>query len=415
VVVSRCGDRHGVVLQQGDRLLTDHGLADKVTLTAHQTGTKILGLHVVQAGHALDLCVNLFAGRFDRLGLRDRIHDQRGLHTLLGTLTELLTERLHILTDILKVLLKLDALVAHLVLLLVHHAVDLLVDHHLGDLDGGVLDGRTDGIVLEGRVCAVLRVLFQLGAQAVAVLGQCIELADVTGEIVIGNRKLTDLDRVHLALEYDRFALQLRIVVILGECQVDREVLSGRNADQLLLEAGNERLRSDFQIVTGALAAFKRHIIEESLVIDIGGVAFLHRTIFDRDHAGIALDNPLQVAVNVRFGDRVFRPHGFDTAVGAQGHFRLDRDRHGKTQALFAADGDDVNVRTGDRLESVLLDSLRIRRCGNEIDGVVIQDTFAVIFGDDAHRRLAAAESGHIELIGVLDEGALQRFRELLG
>jgi len=46
----------------------------------------------------------------------------------------------------------------------------------------------------------------------------------------------------------------------------------------------------------------------------------------------------------------------------------------------------------------------QIGRIGGKIDGIIIQDAFAIIFGDNVHRRLAFAEARDTEAAGILLE-----------
>jgi len=46
----------------------------------------------------------------------------------------------------------------------------------------------------------------------------------------------------------------------------------------------------------------------------------------------------------------------------------------------------------------------KISRVGGKIDGIIIEDAFAVILGDNVHRRLAFAEARNTEAAGILFE-----------
>ena len=69
---------------------------------------------------------------------------------------------------------------------------------------------------------------------------------------------------VELHLEGGGFALQLLGVVIFGEGDVDVELIADVVADDLLLKAGDELAGADGQAEVLALAAVKRHAVQEA-------------------------------------------------------------------------------------------------------------------------------------------------------
>lgn len=77
-------------------------------------------------------------------------------------------------------------------------------------------------------------------ADGVLQLVESVVLADVLGKVVVQLGQLLVLDLMQLDLEGGVLAGQLLSLVLLGELDVDVELLAGLVADDLLLEAGDE-------------------------------------------------------------------------------------------------------------------------------------------------------------------------------
>ena len=83
---------------------------------------------------------------------------------------------------------------------------------------------------------------------------------------------------MQLDLEGGVLAGQLLSLVLLGELDVDVELLAGLVADDLLLEAGDEGAGAQHQRVVLSLAALESNTVNEALKVDVNGVAVLGST-----------------------------------------------------------------------------------------------------------------------------------------
>ena len=135
-------------------------------------------------------------------------------------------------------------------------------------------------------------------ADRVLQLVQGVVLADVLGEIVIQFGQLLVLDLVQLDLEGGVLASQLLSLVLLGELDVDVELLAGLVADDLLLETGDEGAGAQHQRVVLGLAALESDAVNEALEVNVNGVAVLGSTLTGQQTA-IAVLHALDLGVNI--------------------------------------------------------------------------------------------------------------------
>ena len=195
------------------------------------------GVALAAAGH---LGVHRGLVDDDALGLGDLGEHQERLDPLLGRLPELLVEvGLGLLHD-LEVGLLGDALPRDLAAELVVHHLDLLVDQHLGQLDGRVGDGVLDDLVGElvaGPVqCVRLQARPDIGPQR----REVVEVAELAEEVVVelGQdllAQLLDLDR-----EVHGLAGELGLGVVVGEGDVELGRFARLQSDQVGLEARDQ-------------------------------------------------------------------------------------------------------------------------------------------------------------------------------
>ena len=123
-------------------------------------------------------------------------------------------------------------------------------------------------------------------------------LADVLGKVVIQLRQLLVLDLMQLDLEGGVLAGQFLSLVLLGELDVDVELLAGLVADDLLLKAGDEGAGAQHQRVVLSLAALESNAVNEALEVDVNGVAVLGSTLTGQQTA-IAVLHALDLGVNI--------------------------------------------------------------------------------------------------------------------
>ena len=119
------------------------------------------------------------------------------------------------------------------------------------------------------------RVLVRRALMSFFSVGQRVKFGNVLCKLVVQLGLDGLLDLVDLALEGRGLAGQLLGVVVLGERDLDGLLVAGLRADELILEAGDERAGAEVEVVLLRLAALKRLAVDKALEVDDNGVAVL--------------------------------------------------------------------------------------------------------------------------------------------
>ena len=208
---------------------------------------------------------------------------------------------------------------------------------------------------------------------------------------------------MQLDLEDSGLASQLSSLVLLGEGDVDVELLASSVADDLVLEAGDEAAAAQGQAVVLSLAALECDAIHKALEVDVHDVAVLSSTLAGQ-LTGVALLHTLQLGLNSLVRNSMDSLLNGQTIVCADLDFGLDSDLDGQGSALSLAGGVNADLRTADRLDAGSLDSLFVS-CGEQlVDGVVGKDISAVHLLDESLGSLALAEALNRVLLALLLE-----------
>ena len=131
----------------------------------------------------------------------------------------------------------------------------------------------------------------------------CLELveafeAEALGEFIVDDERIARRDRLDDDVEIAGLAGELALGVEIRERRLNRSALARRDADQRLLEAGNEAVRAEHDLDGFAFAAFERLALDRADEIDRHPVV-----IFGRRALRL-----------VRIGPPAFR-HGVDRGV----------------------------------------------------------------------------------------------------
>ena len=167
----------------------------------------------------------------------------------------------------------------------------------VGDLDRRVVDRGVDRgdpeVFLGAAVQRAADFLADVGAE----LLQRVELGGVGGEVVVelGEDFLPHL--LHLHFEDGVFAGQFRFLVLVGEGDLDVDLVARGGADQLVLEVVDQLARAERQQVVVGLAALEGLAVDEALEVDQHRVALLGGAL-DRLEAREALADPVDLGVD---------------------------------------------------------------------------------------------------------------------
>ena len=347
--------------------------------------------------------------------LGDGLQREPHLDLHLGFLAVAFAERRHIHAGVLQIHIKAQALRLQALIKLAHVLVDRVFKHRLRDVRFDLVGELFRQRGLERRIRFLFAVVGQFLADVRFHLVQRVKFAAILRKVVVELRQFAGLDLVQFALEHRRLALELFRVVLFREGDVDVEFLVDLLADDLLLKTRDKLPGAEHERLMLALAARKRLVVHETFVVDHDGVAVRRRAVIHRDKAGLAVLEFRQLRVHVRVGHVDRRFFGFHAEIVFDGDLRFDGDHRFEDKALFA-DRDNVQV---DLIFDELIAALRDRAIQrvriHDIHRIFVEHLFAVHPLDDAARRLALAETRHVDFFNVPMIRLFDRLLKLLG
>ena len=198
-------------------------------------------------------------------------------------------------------------------------------------------------------------------------------------------------------------------MIIFRESNGDRELFVNVVADQLLFEARDKGVGTDLQIVALIFSAFKSNTVYETFVIDRYCIAVLNCTALNRNHTAISVLQTLQLSFNCLIRRSIETVLRFYTLVLTELNFRLNCYCDRIFDALVVTDLLDIQFRTGNDLQVMLLDSFSICRVYNVIDSIIVEHTLSVILLYKFKRCLTLTETRDLKTILILIKGLLKR------
>ena len=225
------------------------------------------------------------------------------------------------------------------------------------------------------------------------------------------------LDLLDGELERRRLAGDVLGGVVVGERRVDGLLLAGGDADEALLEAGDQAAGADLDELVAALAALEGLAVDRPDEVEDHEVAVLRGAVDDLQ-AGHALAHLVDLRVDgVGVGGRL-AAHDLKLAVPAERRRRAHADLEGEGQRL-ALVGQlaevQIDVGIADRRDAGLVDGLHVPVGQTAADRLVEDRLAADALDDDGRRNLAGAKAGDLHLAAELARLRLQRALDLLG
>ena len=208
---------------------------------------------------------------------------------------------------------------------------------------------------------------------------------------------------MQLDLEDSSLTSQLSSLILLGEGDVHVELLTGGVANDLILEAGDERAAAQGQVVVLSLAALKSDTVHKALEVDINDIAILSSTLTGQ-LTGVALLHALQLCIDGLVGNSMDSLLNGQTVVVADLDFGHHSDLDGQGHALGLAGSIHRNLGTANGLDAGFLHSCLVSSGEQLIDGIIGKDISAVHLLDQRTGSLALAEAGHGVLLALLLE-----------
>ena len=234
----------------------------------------------------------------------------------------------------------------------------------------------------------------------VAVLRDGLVVGDVLGQLVVQFRKLGLLDALDGDFEGGLLAGQ-RLNVVLGEGDDDIALVAGLHANDLLLEAGHERVGAELKVIILGRAAVKLLAIDEAGEVDRDMVAHL-RLALNIEQAGVALLDIVHLFVDLALVKRFVVLRNLEALVLTELHFRIHADLKGVDQLFVLGDFLVDQARRADALKAAVGTTCLERILRQRLDGVGVEHFLAVHTLDNGARGLALAEAGHVEMVLIL-------------
>ena len=229
-------------------------------------------------------------------------------------------------------------------------------------------------------------------------VGDVGEVAHRTGEVVVGDGHDLLAQLLQLRAEVDLDAAERLLLVVVGERDVELGRLARPQAEEMLLETGDEALLADDERHPVGGPAVERNAVAGADIADDRPVALRGRALLDRAERGLLVAELVQDALHLGVVDRL--DLGLEREVGVVAELHLGAQRHGRLVAerlpllglddldLGAADDEDVGV-VGGALRPLAVAGLDERLDGLVPDRALAQDTL-----EHAARGLAGAEPG---------------------
>ena len=177
------------------------------------------------------------------------------------------------------------------------------------------------GVVQRTAVTAVEQLLLHEGAVLLHGL-----LAHLLGKIAVQGRQLTHAHVMQLDLEHDRLAGQLLVGVVLGEGDVDLELVPCLVAQNAVLETGDHAAAAQLHGLILCRAALKGHTVQKTLKVHVHHVALHSGALVGHQLCGIVAA-ALQHRVDLLVGH--LRGDALGGKAGGLGQCQLGLQRHG--------------------------------------------------------------------------------------
>ena len=202
--------------------------------------------------------------------------------------------------------------------------------------------------------------------------------------------------------------------VVLGERRVDGLLLARGDADEALLEAGDEPAGADLDELVAALAARERLAVDRALEVQDHEVAVGGRPVDDLQ-AREALAHVLQLLLDgLGIGARL-APGDLESAVGAERGAGPHADLEGERERLaLLGQLAQVDVGVAHGRDARLVDCRHVPVRQAAANGLVEDRLAADALDDDGRRDLAGAKARDLHLAPELARLDLQRALDLL-
>ena len=202
-------------------------------------------------------------------------------------------------------------------------------------------------------------------------------------------------------------------MVIFREGDVQLELVASLVADNLLLKARDELAGAEVEREVFAFAALECNAVLEAFKVNQSGVAVLGSS-FNVGQTGVSLSHSFQLGVDVGSHDGLDGLFCLDALVVLNGYVRFYSDGRFEVEAVALLDLQVGDVRAVNRLDARFFYSGLVSCRVNHVDGVVIEELFAIHLLDHRLWRFALAEARQSDGLYLLFIRLHQSVLELL-
>ena len=297
---------------------------------------------------------------------------------------------------------------------LVVHDLDLLVDEHVGQLEGRVRDRVFDDLVGELVARPVERVPLQPRLDVGPQRGEVREVAHLVDELVVELRQDLLAQLLELDREVDGRAGQLRLAVVLGEGDVELGGAARLQPDEVGLEARDQAFLPEDQRHALRGAALERGAVAGADEPDDGVVAVLGAALLDGRQGRVLVAQLVDDLVDAGVVDGLDLRPEVEVPVVAELDLRADLDRGLEDERLALLGLHDLDVGIGQREDLLLDQRLAVGVLDEVLDRVVEDGARPERALEDLPGGLARAEAGDTGPAREVLHGVLDRLVQAL-
>ena len=296
---------------------------------------------------------------------------------------------------------------------IVDHLVDLVFVHALWNFAFHVFDYSADQAVFHVNLCFFVSFLLQFFLNILFQVCQGVEFADVFYKLIVQSRQLLLLNSVYLYFKDNCLTFEVLCMVIFREGNVYFELVAFFVTNYLLFKARDELTGAEYQREVFTLAAFECNAVFETFKVDQSGVAVLCSS-FNIGQTGVSLSHSVQLCVDVSSHDGLYDLFSFDAFVVFNGNFRFYGNGCFEAEAFAVLYLQVGYICTVNRLDFCFFNSCFVSCWVYHIDGIVIEELFAIHFFDHCFWSLAFAEARQSDGFYLLFIRLYQSVLELL-
>ena len=268
-----------------------------------------------------------------------------------------------------------------------------MLEHNVGDHSLGILDEGIEHCIFKSRGCRPLCIFLHPLLHIRPELLSGFKVGGVLCKVIVKLRQLLDADAVDLDLEGGRLAGKIGHLVILREGDADFKLLADAVADELILKARDELTAADGQREALALAAVKCNAVNKALKVHIDLIPVLYRTVIHGNDSCISLTQHINLCVDLVISHILDLFRRLYALVLRNGNLRLGDAGGLDDNAVFLADGGNLNLGSVHQDQLGFLNGVCQLRTQQAVDGILIEHALAVDLLDHLPGCLALPEA----------------------